>query len=543
MTDVTDEPAGGESPAHALSSHLPPAPVVYPSPPCDASTPAEPAEPAEVQLDAPARRPRRPRRGAPSPSTAPAPAGAERPAAPPPSPAELVTRWGCSPGAAEVAAVRMAQGCPEAVAVLPRARKAGETWKAGTGPDNLRAALALDPWAARLRWDAFRGRPELRGARPDAPWARWTDEAATAFRADLDAAFGVAWAPEDVRAAVRVQAQTRPHHEVRAYLDGLRWDGEPRARSWLHRHLGAPDTALMAEVGARWLVSAVARVMEPGCRIEGMLLLAGPQGAGKGWALETLAGAPWHCNAALRLDGDKDGSILLNGRWVYVLDELAGMKGATLEAVKAYLTRTHEVYRPPYGIEPVEVPRQTVFAGTVNPEEGGRFLADRTGNRRFWLVPVGRSQARPVDIGALEAERDQLWAEAAYLYRRAALDGASRTWAWHLPAELHLDLAETQDDAQGEVDAWASLVAEWCDRRRRYAAEDGEDGPAALRFRTIDAFDALDGVFGRKVGEVTQRDARRMAVCLQSAGARSVVRRVDGHPVKLWTLEPAPAGA
>ena len=283
--------------------------------------------------------------------------------------------------------------------------------------------------------------------------------------------------------------------------------------------------------------------MEPGCRIEGMLLLAGPQGAGKGWALETLAGAPWHCNAALRLDGDKDGSILLNGRWVYVLDELAGMKGATLEAVKAYLTRTHEVYRPPYGTEPVEVPRQTVFAGTVNPEEGGRFLADRTGNRRFWLVPVGRSQARPVDIGALEAERDQLWAEAAYLYRRAALDGAGRTWAWHLPAELHLDLAETQEHAQGDVDVWEPDVADWCHRRRVWADQSGD--PSKLTFRTREAFGAVSehgarGADFTKAKEIDQRSARRMAACLQAAGARVVVRRVDGQNVRFWTLEPAP---
>ena len=541
MTDVTDEPAGGDSPSHALS-HLPPAPVVYPSPPCDASTPAEPAEPAEVQLDAPARRPRRPRRGAPAPSTAPAPAGAERPAAPPPSPAELVTRWGCPPGAAEVAAVRMAQGCPEAVAVLPRARKAGETWKAGTGPDNLRAALALDPWAARLRRDAFRGRPEVRGARPDAPWARWTDEAATAFRADLDAAFGVGWAPEDVRAAVRVQAQTRPHHEVRAYLDGLRWDGEPRARSWLHRHLGAPDTPLMAEIGARWLVSAVARVREPGCRVEGLLLLAGPQGCGKSRTIAALAG-PWGCDAPLRLDGDKDGSLLLAGRWIWELAELAGMKGATLEAVKAYLTRCEEVYRRPYGVEVCEEPRQCVFAGTVNPEEGGRFLLDRTGNRRFWVVPVGRSQANPIDVPAIEAERDQLWAEAAYLYRRAALDdGAERARAWHLPADLALDLEAAQEGAQGEVDPWAPLVADWCDRRRVSADHSGDR--AKITFRTWEAFGAFEHGAANftKAQEIDQRSARRMAACLQAAGARVVVRRVDGQNVRFWTLE-APARA
>jgi len=180
-----------------------------------------------------------------------------------------------------------------------------------------------------------------------------------------------------------------------------------------------------------------------------------------------------------------------------------------------------------------------VFAGTVNPEEGGRFLLDRTGNRRFWLVPVGRSQAHPVDIAALDAERDQLWAEAAYLYRRAVLDGAGRSLAWHLPAELHLDLVETQEGAQGEVDPWAPLVAEWCQRRRVKAVREGE--PGFLTFRTWEAFGAFEhgAAHHTKAQQIDQRSARRMAECLQAAGARVVVRRVDGQNVRFWTLEAA----
>jgi len=489
--------------------------------------------------------------GTPAPSTRPPrPRGGRKlraaadlaPSAPPPpvaplSPPELAARWGLSKGRAELACERMRGGCPERVAVAPKAAQGRDgAWRAAGSPDTLEGVLRLYPWAARLRWDAFHERVELRpptdadggGAAPGAAWAPWSDELAAGLRADLAAEVGATYTADDVRVYARRVAMERPVHPVRDWLRSLRWDGRPRLATWLHRYFACPDEPLYREMGTRWLVSAVARVMQPGCKADCMLVLAGPQGAGKSRSLAALGGA-WFCDASLRMDGDKDGAILLRGRWVWEVAELASLHRGSLEAVKAYLSRPTDVYRPPYGTEPREVPRQTVFAGTVNPEEGGRFLADRTGNRRFWLVPVNRSPRDPVPVAALEAERGALFAEAVALYDAGA--------DWWLPAALEGVLATAQEDAQGDVDPWAPLVAAWA--RGLVRAADGTD-PAPVLVTTADvACHALHLPKDR----LDTRAAGRIRACMAALGAKeNAWRRPDGLKVRCWRLPDAMGG-
>ena len=413
------------------------------------------------------------------------------------------------------------QGCPERIAVLPRVRRPtpkAPTWGAMTTPDNLRAVFELRPWRERLRWDAFALRAELRGAHPAEPWAPWEDAHTPELRADLSADLGAVWAAEDVRAYALGVARKTEWHPVRAYLSGLSWDGVKRIGSWLTRFYGAPDTALMHEIGARWLISAVARVMTPGCKADCVLTLAGVQGCGKGMSLRALAD-PWFTDSPLPI-GDKDGAQNLRGRWIWELAELSDVQGKTFEAVKAYLSSAEDTYRPSYGRESVTIPRQTVFCATVNPETGQRFLADRTGNRRFWLVPVACTVAAPVDVAALEAERDQLWAEALAMFEAGE--------QWHLPRDLEAELAEVQESAQGEIDPWASLVNAWLDTE-------------APPFFTTAA--AAKAAVGLEDARLDQRAGRRVGACLKHAGATSAVRRIGGVQVKGWAWDRPEAAA
>jgi putative DNA primase/helicase len=273
-------------------------------------------------------------------------------------------------------------------------------------------------------------------------------------------------------------------------------------------------------MGARWLISAVARVMRPGCKADCVLTLAGLQGANKSLSLRVLAGDAWFADSPLPI-GEKDGAQNLRGKWVWELAELSSVQGRTFEAVKAYLSSAEDTYRPSYGRETVTVPRQTVFCATVNPETGRRFLSDRTGNRRFWLVQVARTPADPVDVAALEAERDQLWAEALAMF-----DAGERWW---LSAEHEAELAGVQEDAQGEIDAWAPLVADWLHR------------PDAPGWFTLAA--AARAAVGLEEARLSKKDAERVADCLKHAGARpNTVRRVEGRNVKGWAWTP-PGGA
>jgi len=448
--------------------------------------------------------------------------------------ARLMREWGIDKWRARVAWERMNPEpddkgrapveCPERIAVLPRVRPPGKapTWAAMTTPDNLRAVFELRPWRERLRWDAFALRGELRGAHPGAPWAPWTEDVVPELRADLSADLGAVWAAEDVRAYALGVARKTQWHPVREYLRGLRWDNVPRIWSWVPRFYGAPDTDLYREIGARWLIGAVARVMEPGCAMQTVLTLSGPQGCGKSRSLAVLGGA-WFADSPLSI-GDKDGAQTLCGRWIWELAELASVQNRTFEVVKAYISSPEDTYRPSHGRreDVASVPRQTVFCATVNPEEGGRFLGDRTGNRRFWYVPVDRTKTAQVDVAALEDERDQLWAEALAMF------AAGERWHFENSA-LEEALEEAQDNAQGAVDVWASLVNAWL-----YTE--------APPFFTVPEVAKL--AIGLENARLSRTEERRISLCLAKAGCKSANRRRGGVQVKGWAWErPEDTGA
>ena len=198
---------------------------------------------------------------------------------------------------------------------------------------------------------------------------------------------------------------------VRHFLEGLAWDGFPRVENWLVRYCGADQSELIAKVGTAWLVSAVARALEPGCKADCALVLEGKQGAGKSSILRALAGPDWFHDGLSDMHG-KDASAALRGKWIIELPELSAMRRSDTEAVKAFLSRTEERYRPAYGRTEVIEPRRCVFAGTTNRND---YLTDDTGGRRFWPVTVGT-----IKLDELTADREQIWAEAVDLYRNGS---------------------------------------------------------------------------------------------------------------------------
>ena len=199
-------------------------------------------------------------------------------------------------------------------------------------------------------------------------------------------------------------------HPVRSYLEGLTWDGVPRVGEWLRDYLGASgDDAEMRYVsaaGRAWLVSAVARVLRPGCKADAALILEGAQGIGKSTTAAILAGE-WFGDALPHL-GTKDAASYLQGLWVIELAELANMARTEVEIVKSFMSRTEDRFRPAYARLEVSVPRQCVFIGSTNADN---YLRDTTGNRRFWPVRCGA-----IAVDRLASDRDQLWAEAAHCY-------------------------------------------------------------------------------------------------------------------------------
>jgi hypothetical protein len=146
-------------------------------------------------------------------------------------------------------------------------------------------------WRGVLAYDQFNGRVVIRKPPPwgdEQPDAPWTDHHETLTRKwfqreDLNPTLG------DVGRAVQAAARQNPFHPVREYFDTLVWDGTPRLETWLVKYFHADDTEYVRAVGPRYLISAVARISEPGCKADHMLVLEGPQGRLKSEALRTLA--------------------------------------------------------------------------------------------------------------------------------------------------------------------------------------------------------------------------------------------------------------
>ena len=219
--------------------------------------------------------------------------------------------------------------------------------------------------------------------------------------------------------AVTTAAYENGFHPIREYLEGLEWDGQERIRRALRHFLGAPEDELTHQCMKMFMIGALRRIYEPGCKFEYVLTLVGGQGIGKSTFFRFLAiQDKWFTDD---LVGFKSSRIFekISGHWIIEMSEmLAIMNAKGADEVKSFLSRQSDVYRDPYAVFSDDRPRQCVFGATTNRAKCLPF--DRTGNRRFLPVLVDEAQAE-VHILENEAESrayiDQMWAEAMTLYR------------------------------------------------------------------------------------------------------------------------------
>jgi predicted P-loop ATPase len=363
--------------------------------------------------------------------------------------------------------------------------------------ENVEDVLRLDPWfRSRLRFNSFAGVVEWRGK-------LLKDEHVTGIRMAMSRTYKLRASLALTHEIVIFTARKLAYHPIKEWLTGLRWDGVKRIDKLLTNYAGCEDSGLHDTLSRRFMVSCVARVMDPGCKVDTVLILAGPQGYGKSTFFRALAGPDYFRDSAIDLR-NKDAYMALRGAWIYEMAELAAMRPRDAETVKAFLSAQIDHFRPPYGRNQVEQPRQVVFVGTTNEPS---FLGDPTGARRFWPAEV-RSMPKVVEV---ERDRDQLWAEAV-----EAFNDNERWWL-----EVNEDDALTEAHEQyRHEDPWAPKVERWLDL------------PTSPKGFTIE--EVLNAAIEKDGDKQNKADEMRIGGVLTAMGYERRRVQFDGRRVYRW---------
>lgn len=272
---------------------------------------------------------------------------------------------------------------------------------------------------------------------------RWTDRDILKVKMWFEEHYAIRPSTTAVMEAVEVAAKEDSFNALVEYLDKLpKLDGNSVLDTWLSDLFGAPDTAYTRAVGAKWMIAAVARAYEPGCKADYALILEGDQGLKKSRVLNQLCPVKEWFTDGLSDFGSKAQAEEVEGKWIIELGELKGF-GKELDLIKAFIVRQAENYRPAYARFTIRSPRKCVFAGTVNPQNVG-YLRDETGNRRFWPVRCSR---RSKEISP--ELRDALWAEARDRYKAGE--------QWWLDEETE-KLAKEEQAQRLFLDPWHELI-------------------------------------------------------------------------------------
>lgn len=318
---------------------------------------------------------------------------------------------------------------------------------------NLNLILSNDPDFKNFAYNELAGRIQITG---DLPWDRpvgnsfWRDADTAQLKSIIDVRY-LPFTSRNHDVAFTKIADDRHFHPVRDYLDSLpEWDGIERVEDLFIRYLQADDTPYVRAVTRKTFAAAVARVYNPGVKFDCVPVLDGDQGIGKSTIVKDLVTSEYYSETLSLTDmDDKSGAEKLQGFWAVEIGELAGMKKADIEKVKAFLSTCDDKYRPSYGKVVESHPRQCIIIATVNGERG--YLRDITGNRRFWIIKLHQKKQKKTWNFTPEY-RAQFWAEAKEIWKSGE--------KLYLEGDL-LEAAEEVQQSAMEVDERVGMVEEY----------------------------------------------------------------------------------
>lgn len=375
---------------------------------------------------------------------------------------------------------------------------------------NVLRVLEFYGWEKCIRLDSVRGRIVVCGINPehaDIPDGMWQDVYTTEVRRlcerhNLLVEKGVA------ADAIEMHAHRFRFNSMHEWLTqcAANWDGVPRVDGALRTYWRVED-AHADMISRVWLLSMVARMLEPGCEVQTCLVMLSDQGYGKSRSLKALVSPTWFSDSPLMM-GDKDAAQALRGKVLWELGENVIATKKSADEIKAFLSQPFDTYRESYGRTTIDVPRTCTFVITANPL--GAVLHDPTGARRFMPVHVGL-----VDVDGILRDREQLFGEAC----SRLLAGED----FFLTREEAALLAPA-NEAIGEHDAWEDVIEAWLAKRPN------PEAPCTWREITH----PQSGALPKQAVDVDPRMQARIAACMRRLGWERVVRRVEGSNTRVY---------
>jgi len=323
-------------------------------------------------------------------------------------------------------------------------------------------------------------------------------------------------------------ANKNRYNPVIEMLESLpEWDGQKRAETLLIDAFGAENSDYTRAVTRKFLAAAVKRAYEPGCKFDCILALIGAQGLRKSTFLRDLSMGFFTDDIDLFDTRSKTGAEKILGRWIVEFGEMVGMRKTDANAVKAFMSRQEDRYRPAYGRVTEQFKRRCVFAATGNQEDG--FLQDLTGNRRWWVVKCEHKFIIDIDY-------KQVWAEVLACYQNEPLylQGEEEKAA-EVIQQAHIET----DDRIGLVrDFIEGLIPEnWYDLelndKRFY---NGPEGTYKRSF--VSAIEVWSELFKKQPCDVTFKDKVAITKMFKYLGLKPAGEKaIKGYGrVKVWSI-------
>ena len=400
---------------------------------------------------------------------------------------------------------------------------------------NIRLIMENDEYMKHIVFNQLADGLEIKG---EVPWKHparfWRDADDAQLICYVDANYGT-FSARNYDIAVTKAADDRSYHPIKEYLEALpEWDGTERVDRLLIDYLGAADNGYVRAATRKILCAAIRRVYEPGIKFDYIVVLNGPQGIGKSTLISRLGGE-WYSDSLNLSDmNDKTAAEKLQGYWVLEIGELAGMKKADIDKVKAFISRQDDKYRASFGRRVTPHPRQCIFFGTTNSENG--YLRDITGNRRFWTVKTpGTGSKHPWELTSEDVQ--QIWAEAMVYAKQGE--------SLFLPPELEeyatdeQSAAMEQDDREGLVTRYLDMLLpeNWNEMsvysRREYISDPGGlTQPRGVAVRdTVCNLEIWCECFGKAKEDIKSADSYAINAIMKRLGTWEKTGTYVRHPI------------